>query len=321
MNDTDETTSIFSVHGPVDELELDEELQQHLMDRGFYPKHNVALTEIIEVHSRPFSWKFMKIKMGPALRKKQWLGILMMVLVPLWLAACVSTPDGSGQKANAQKKFDEALQAKSLNQPAEEIAKLKEAVALDPREPFYHMVLGDVYFSQAALDEAEQAYLEAIRADPKFFSPYRSLGRLYMQKRQWDDALFYLKRALDAPNVENPHQVFNWIGVSHLAKGELNLAEKTWKQALDIKENSQIRLNLALAYKEGERFDLARESLTKALAMDPKMSRAHYELAQLQLKARKFKQAKHHFNQVLTLEPLGRQAKKAQEYLKLIPDE
>lgn len=263
----------------------------------------------------------MKTQMGPALRNKQWLGILMVVLLPLWLAACASTPDGKGQKANAQKKFNEAELARSLNQPDEEIVKLKEAIALDPREPFYHMMLGDVFVSQAALDEAEQAYLEAIRADPKFFSTYRSLGRLYMQKGQWDDALFYLKRALDSPNVGNPHQVFNWIGVSHRYKGELNLAERTWKRALDIKENSKIRLNLALVYKEGARFDLARESLIIALELDPKMSRAHYQLAQLRLKAKEFKQAKYHFNQVLILEPLSREANKAQEYLKLIPDE
>ncbi len=263
----------------------------------------------------------MKTQMGPALRNKQWLGIVMMVLLPLWLVACASTPDGVGQKANAQEKFNESLQARSLNLIDEEIAKLQEAVAFDPREPFYHMTLGDAYFSKAALDEAEQAYLNAIRADPKFFSTYRSLGRLYMVKGQWNNALFYLKRALDTPNLDSPLQVYNWIGVCHKRKGELSLAEKTWKRALDIQENSEIRFNLALAYKDGERFDLARESLNKALEMDPKMYRAHYELAQLQLKARNFQQARDHFNQVMRLEPLSRQAKGAQEYLKLIPDE
>ena len=241
----------------------------------------------------------------------------------LWLAACASTPDEGGEKFNAKKKYDEALKARALNQIDEEIAKLKEAIALDPRQPFYHMELGSAYFAKNELKEAEKAYLSAIRADPNFFDTYRSLGRLYMQKGDWDEALFYLKRSLDAPMKEMRvhHQVLNWIGVCHRFKGELSLAEKTWKRALDIKDNSEIRMNLALAYKEGERFDLARESLVKALELDPKMARAHYELAQLQLKARKFEAARNHFKQVLVLEPLSQQAKTSQEYLKLIPDE
>ena len=249
----------------------------------------------------------------------------MMALLPLWLAACASTPDvdEGGQKFNAKKKYDEALQARSLNQIDEEIAKLKEAVAFDPREPYYHMELGSAYFAKNQLKEAEQAYLSAIRADPNFFDTYRSLGRLYMEMGQWDEALFYLKRSLDAPmrKVSVNHQVLNWIGVCHKLKGELSLAEKTWKRALDIKENSQIRMNLALAYKEGERFDLARESLAKVLEMDPDMARAHYELAQLLLKSRKFTEARGHFAQVITLEPLSREAKASQEYIELIPDE
>ena len=57
------------------------------------------------------------------------------------------------------------------------------------------------------------------------------------------------------------------------------------------------------------------------MELDPTMGRAHYELAQLQLKAKQFEQARGHFKQVITLEPLSREAKKAEEYLKLIPDE
>ena len=99
----------------------------------------------------------MKTKLGPPLRNNRWVKILMMVLLPLWLAACASTPNKEGgQKFKAQQKYDEALQARSLNQVDEEIVKLKEATVIDPREPFYHMELGDAYFSNNELKEAEQ---------------------------------------------------------------------------------------------------------------------------------------------------------------------
>lgn len=42
--------ALLEEHGPVEELVLDEELEAHLMERGFYDKHRVSLTEIAETH-------------------------------------------------------------------------------------------------------------------------------------------------------------------------------------------------------------------------------------------------------------------------------
>ena len=52
--------------------------------------------------------------MGRILKNNRWVQIL--VLLPLWLTACASAPEESGQKFSAQQKFEEALQAQSLNQ-------------------------------------------------------------------------------------------------------------------------------------------------------------------------------------------------------------
>ena len=43
-------TDILSSSGPVEELELDDALQEHLQERGTYDKHRVSLSEILEVH-------------------------------------------------------------------------------------------------------------------------------------------------------------------------------------------------------------------------------------------------------------------------------
>ena len=68
----------------------------------------------------------MKTKKGPTLGNFRWVNILMVALLPLWLVACASTPDEKGQKFSAQEKYNEALTARSLKQPDEEITKLKE---------------------------------------------------------------------------------------------------------------------------------------------------------------------------------------------------
>ena len=150
---------------------------------------------------------------------------------------------------------------------------------------------------------------------------YKRLGRLYMVRQKWDTAIHYFKEVMNRPGVTSPHQVQNWIAVSYYAKGEINLAEKAWRDALSIKDNSQIRLNLALAYKANKRYDLAIKSLRKAIDADPFFSQAHYELAQLYLKEKKLDLALKHFRQVIELEPLSKNSKTSQEYIKLINSE
>ena len=42
---------LFGQYGPVEELELDEELELHLRERGIFDKHIVSFAEILEVHA------------------------------------------------------------------------------------------------------------------------------------------------------------------------------------------------------------------------------------------------------------------------------
>lgn len=42
---------IFSEHGRIDELELDDRFQEHLRERATYDKHRVSLTEVLQVHA------------------------------------------------------------------------------------------------------------------------------------------------------------------------------------------------------------------------------------------------------------------------------
>ena len=229
--------------------------------------------------------------------------------------ACATTPAGpSEQKVMAQKKYDEARNPG--NSKKEKKKKIMEAIRLDPKEPLYRVGLGDEYFKEEKLDKAERMYLSALKVNPKFMITYRHLGRLYMQKGQWEDAAHNLKQALEQPNVVNPLQLYNWLAYSEYRKGDLTKAEKAWVRALDIQDNDRIRLNLALVYKEGNRLDLAQASLLKALEINPKLSAAHFALAEIYYKRNRFKKAKEHYGEVIQLEPLGDQAKASQEILK-----
>ncbi len=213
----------------------------------------------------------------------------------------------------AQEKFKEAQNPG--NSKKEQYKKIMEAIRMAPKEPLYRVGLGDAYFKDEKLDKAEKMYLSAIRADPAYAISYRMLGRLYMQKGQWDDATHYLRRALNQPNVINPIQIYNWLAYSEYRKGDLPQAEKAWLRALDINDSDKVRLNLALIYKEGNRLDLAQASLLKALEMNPKLPSAHFALGEIYHQRNKFRKAKKHFREVIRLEPLSEQAKVSQEIL------
>ena len=228
--------------------------------------------------------------------------------------ACATTPSYSEKKLMAQKKYDEAKNPG--NTKREKQKKIMEAIRLAPKEPLYRVGLGDEYFKEEELDKAEKMYLSALKADPEFMVAYRMLGRLYMQKGQWKDAAHNLRRALKQPNVINPLQLYNWLAYSEYRKGDLIRAEKAWLRALDIQDNDRVRLNLALVYKEGNRLDLAQESLLKALEINPKLPSAHFALAEIYYQRNKFKKARQHYSEVIQLEPLGEQAKVSQEIIK-----
>lgn len=227
--------------------------------------------------------------------------------------ACATTDSHAEKKLLAQKKYEEA-QAPG-NSKKEQYKKLMEAIRLSPKEPLYRVGLGDAYFKDRKLDKAEKMYLSAIKVNPEYAVSYRMLGRLYMQKGQWDDATRYLEMALNQPNVINPVQLYNWLAYSEYRKGDLPKAEKAWLRAVDISDSDKIRLNLALIYKEGKRLDLAQASLLKALDMNPKLPSAHFALGEIYYQKNRFRKAKEHFKEVIRLEPLSEQARISQNIL------
>ena len=91
------------------------------------------------------------------------------------------------------------------------------------------------------------------------------------------------------------------------------MQNRDWKKALDIKDIAAIRLNLALAYRDGSKFDLAKASLEKTDKLRPPFSQANFELAQLYIN-----ENKKHFKNVILYSPGSEFAKQLREYLKNI---
>ena len=250
---------------------------------------------------------------------KKWAVICSLAFV--FSTGCATTdllnkPDD--KKALAQEKFKEARQAGSLNQTDKMVALLKEAIELDPAEPNFHFFLGQAYFSKGILERAEQEYLTSIKLNNNFKDSYRQLALIYMQQGHWQKAIQNFREDLARPGTLQPQQVYNWIALCFYNLGKKHEAEIEWKKALEIKDNAGVRLNLALAYINQERFGQAMKSLQKALSLRPRFSQAHFELAQLYLREEKKEQALEHFQKVMLYSPRGELAKKSKEYMRLV---
>ncbi|MZG30703.1 MAG: tetratricopeptide repeat protein [Nitrospinae bacterium] len=256
------------------------------------------------------------------LLSEKWGEAVILLLMLAFFTSCAASdlkPDDN--KSLAQQKLKEALQAGSLNQQEKMVALLKEAQELNPKEPNYYFFLGEAYFTQGDLKQAEQEFLKSIQLFKDLKDSYRQLGLIYMQQGQWEKSIQYFREYLDRPGTLQPQQIYNWVALCFYNLGKKNEAEIEWKKALEIKDNAGIRLNLALAYINQERFDRAKTSLLKALSLKPRFSQAHYELAQLYLKEKNKDQALDHFQKVILYSPRGSLAKKSKEYIELVRPE
>jgi superkiller protein 3 len=247
-----------------------------------------------------------------------WKILMLLLCLSGFLTACSLVETKENKIFEAQQKYREAVKFRNLKMKDEMYASLNEALRLDPEQALYHFEIARAYAVDGQLEKAEEKYLKTLEIQPNFLEAYRYLGRLYIHQKKWDSAIHYLKTLLGRSGVVHPQQVQNWLAISYYGKEDINLAEKTWREALSIKEDSGIRYNLARAYKINEKYDLATESFKKVLETDPDYVKAHYELGQLYLKANNKEMAKKHFARVIDLEPLSKQGKDSQEYLRLI---
>lgn len=180
----------------------------------------------------------------------------------------------------ARREFDRATSALSDPDRIEEgIAHLEKAILLFPKFLEAQLLLGNAYLETNRLDKAEAALRAALKTDSQSAEAHFLLGEIYRQQKKYAESEKVLLAGLKLSDAWRGHFV-----LGHLY-WDMNDLEKAGKE------------------------------VDKALKLKPNLAEGHLLAGNIMLKSHKPEKALEEFQAYLKLEPKGKFAPQAQEYV------
>jgi tetratricopeptide (TPR) repeat protein len=132
----------------------------------------------------------------------------------------------------------------------------------------HHSQLGDVYFQQGKLEQAEASYRAALERDPQDIDTRAHLGQCLLRQKKPADA----RPLLEGVVVENPKHDYGYsqmaLAETLAALGETEASLNLWKQITEKHSYPRAKVQLAELYIAKNQPDLARTELREVLADD-----------------------------------------------------
>lgn len=148
------------------------------------------------------------------------------------------------------------------------------AVASAPRLADAHFQQGRVLSELRRFDRAEEAYREVIALNPEYRGAWLNLGNNAYRQHEYRDALrYYRQEQENHPSAE----VFTYMGRSYVALGEVDSAEQTYKQALNVDSAfNEAHARLGQLYEDEGELEEALTHSRQALRSEPDNPKYRY---------------------------------------------
>ncbi|MDD5542764.1 MAG: tetratricopeptide repeat protein [Acidobacteriia bacterium] len=97
-----------------------------------------------------------------------------------------------------------------------------------------HTFLGWTYSFQGRMEDAIEECKRAIQVDPDFGNPYNDIGAYLIELNRLDEAMQWLRKALEAKRYDAYHFPYCNLGRIYLAKEMYTRARESFEKALQI---------------------------------------------------------------------------------------
>jgi tetratricopeptide (TPR) repeat protein len=188
----------------------------------------------------------------------------------------------------------------------EKAATALEAAALSrPEAPEALIDLAVAYFRAGQYEKASEPLRRELARNPNSAAARHMLGKTHFMRGEFDKAAAELETAVKL--APRDYDVAYTLGLAYLKQGRLVQAKQIYSRMLrQLGDRPQLHLIFGRAYRETVFLAEAIEEFKKAVALDPKFSRAHYYLGLTYLLkdgTSRFNDAAEEFKIVLALNP------------------
>lgn len=161
-----------------------------------------------------------------------------------------------------------AICLRALDQEDEALARVTEALTVDPRSPYVHWVHGALLEDRKRYAEAEKAARTALELEPGYLLAHVLLAQTFIGRGKWREALEAAEAALAIDPEEESAQTLRALALRYTEGGE------EWSEAvaslLDRYPTSGwARTGLGWSALETGDADAARQHFEQAIALDP----------------------------------------------------
>ncbi len=207
---------------------------------------------------------------------------------------------GKGEKAAGHGLRGEQLAAKGKIDEA--IEAFRQAVSTDPQNAAAHHNLGVLLSRQGLLSEAIESYGRATVLQPDYVDAHYNLGNALLNFGNLDEAAAsYLKALALKPDFADAH---NNLGNTLVKLGKLDEAAASFHKTLALKPDfADAHNNLGNTLLKLGKLDEAADSYQKLLVLAPDLAEAHYNLGIVLGELGRPDEAIESYQKALTLKP------------------
>ena len=172
---------------------------------------------------------------------------------------------------DAKKAYEKGVQAAKKKKWSEAEENLQKATTSYPKFAAAWYELGTVYQQQAKIEDARKAYLESIKADEKYVTPYAQLARIAGAEQKWEDVSEYTGKVIRLNPYFSP-DIYYVGAVASFNLQKQDQAEEYAREALKLdtqKRNPRINHLLGIILAQKQAYPEAAENMRLFLKRVP----------------------------------------------------